>query len=154
MKTTKLLLIVVGLIFSVQTFAQVKIGIKAGGNVCHMKFDIAKDLGGEPETKAKMGFHIGLITDIPLLENTFSLQPALLYSNKGYSFDMEEILDDEFAGSDIDIDDYKSGIMVRLNFGEDLQALAARTLGNPDKWIDIAIANGLKAQFLRIYSYF
>jgi len=49
---------------------------------------------------------------------------------------------------DIDIDSYNSGYLVKLNYQEDLQALAARTLGDPDKWIDIAIANGLKPPYI------
>lgn len=48
----------------------------------------------------------------------------------------------------IDIQTYSSGYLVKLNYGEDLQALAARTLGNPDKWIDIAITNGLKPPYV------
>jgi hypothetical protein len=43
---------------------------------------------------------------------------------------------------------YKSGNLVRLNYGEDLQLLAKRYLGDPDKWIDIAIANGLKPPYI------
>lgn len=46
------------------------------------------------------------------------------------------------------IGDYLSGSLVRLNYGENLQALAKRTLGDPNKWIDIAIANGLKAPYI------
>jgi Pyruvate/2-oxoacid:ferredoxin oxidoreductase gamma subunit len=49
---------------------------------------------------------------------------------------------------DIDIETYFSGTLVRMNYGEDLQALAKRTLGDPDKWIDIAITNGLKAPYI------
>ena len=116
MKKFNLLLIVVGLIFSVQTIAQVKIGIKAGGNISNMKFDIDKDFGDEPETKAKMGIHLGLITDIPLLDSTLSLQPALLYSNKGYSFDMKKMLEDEFDDYGVDIDDYKGYVRVNYNY--------------------------------------
>ncbi len=119
MKRFKLLLIVVGLIFSIhQTFAQVKFGIKAGGNVCNMKIDIDNDIGDEPETKAKMGFHIGLITDIPLLENTLSLQPALLYSNKGYSLDVEKILDDVYDDIGMDMDDYEGYARINYNYIE------------------------------------
>ena len=118
MKKITLLLIVVGLIFSVQTFAQVKIGIKAGGNLNNMKFDIDRDYGDEPETKTKMGFHIGLITDIPLLESTLSLQPALLFSNKGYSVDMEEMLDDAFDDYGVDIDDYEGYVRLNYNYIE------------------------------------
>jgi hypothetical protein len=49
---------------------------------------------------------------------------------------------------DIDIATYSSGTLVKINYGEDLQSLASRTMGNPDKWIDIAIANGLKAPYI------
>ena len=49
---------------------------------------------------------------------------------------------------DFNIGSYRSGNMVRLNYGEDLQLLAKRYLGDPDKWIDIAIANGLKPPYI------
>lgn len=49
---------------------------------------------------------------------------------------------------EIDIGQYKSGKLVRINYGEDLQSLANRYLGDPNKWIDIAIANGLKPPYI------
>jgi hypothetical protein len=49
---------------------------------------------------------------------------------------------------DVNIGQYKSGKLVRLNYGESLQILAKRHLGDPDKWIDIAIANGLKPPYI------
>ena len=49
---------------------------------------------------------------------------------------------------DINIGQYKSGRLARINYGEDLQGLATRYMGNPDKWIDIAIANGLKPPYI------
>lgn len=49
---------------------------------------------------------------------------------------------------EIDIGSYASGTLTRINYGEDLQSLASRTLGDPDKWIDIAIANGLKPPYI------
>jgi len=49
---------------------------------------------------------------------------------------------------DINIGQYKSGRLVRMNYGEDLQLLALRTLGDHEKWIDIAIANGLKPPYI------
>lgn len=48
----------------------------------------------------------------------------------------------------INIGQYSSGSLVRLNYNENLESLAARTLGDPNKWLDIAIANGLKAPYL------
>lgn len=49
---------------------------------------------------------------------------------------------------DIDIAQYNSGNLVKLNYGESLQSLAYRYLGSGDKWIDIAIANGLKPPYI------
>ena len=50
--------------------------------------------------------------------------------------------------SEVEIGEYASGSLIKLNYGEDLQSLAKRTLGDPDKWIDIAIANGLKPPYI------
>ena len=49
---------------------------------------------------------------------------------------------------DVKIGQYSSGFLVRLNYGEDLSRLAAKHLGDPDKWIDIAIANGLREPYI------
>lgn len=49
---------------------------------------------------------------------------------------------------DINIGQYQSGRLVRLNYGESLESLATRFLGDPNKWIDIAIANGLKPPYI------
>ena len=71
------------------------------------------------------------------------------------SFSLESSVVDPFAlartnanNNEINIGSYVSGSLTRLNYGEDLQSLAKRTLGDPDKWIDIAIANGLKAPYI------
>lgn len=48
----------------------------------------------------------------------------------------------------IDIRQYGSGTMVKLNFNEDLPSLAKRYFGNSDRWLDIAIANGLKEPYV------
>lgn len=49
---------------------------------------------------------------------------------------------------DIEIGRYQSGTLVKINYGEDLESLANRYLGSPDRWIDIAIANGLKPPYI------
>ena len=49
---------------------------------------------------------------------------------------------------EIDIGKYGSGQLVKLHAGENLPSLAKRVFGNSDKWIDIAIANGLKEPYV------
>lgn len=49
---------------------------------------------------------------------------------------------------DVNIGQYKSGTLVKINYGESLESLATRYLGDPNKWIDIAIANGLKPPYI------
>lgn len=49
---------------------------------------------------------------------------------------------------EVNIGQYKSGKLVKMNYGESLESLAARYLGDPNKWIDIAIANGLKPPYI------
>lgn len=48
----------------------------------------------------------------------------------------------------VNIGQYKSGRLVKINYGESLESLATRELGDPNKWIDIAIANGLKPPYI------
>ena len=50
--------------------------------------------------------------------------------------------------SDYALEQHKSGRLTTINVGEDLQSLAARTLGDPDRFVEIAIANGLKAPYI------
>ncbi|NSL89561.1 porin family protein [Chitinophaga solisilvae] len=78
------LLIAVALVGSMSTFAQVKFGVKAGLNLsgATAKADDKKVEG----LKSATGFHIGGIADISLAEN-FSLQPGLIYSQKGFKFE-------------------------------------------------------------------
>jgi hypothetical protein len=115
MKKINVLLILTGLILSSQAFSQVKFGVKTGMNLSNMKFNINSDYEDEPETKIKMGYQFGLIADIPLLQNTLSLQPGLLYNNKGYSADIEKMLEDE---SGTDIEDFEGYVRVNYNYIE------------------------------------
>ena len=48
----------------------------------------------------------------------------------------------------IDIGQYSSGTLVRFEYGDDLESLANKYLGDPAKWIDIAIANGLQPPYI------
>jgi hypothetical protein len=49
---------------------------------------------------------------------------------------------------DVNIGQYNSGYLVKLHFGEDLEGLATRYLKDPNRWIDIALANGLKEPYI------
>lgn len=49
---------------------------------------------------------------------------------------------------DIDIRNYSTGTLVKMNYGQDLRGLARQYLDNEDRWIEIAIANGLKPPYI------
>jgi hypothetical protein len=48
----------------------------------------------------------------------------------------------------INIGQYSSGNLVRFQYGDDLESLAFRYLGDATKWIDIALANGLQPPYI------
>jgi len=48
----------------------------------------------------------------------------------------------------VNIGQYSSGQLVRFQYGDDLESLATRYLGDPNKWIDIALANGLQPPYI------
>jgi hypothetical protein len=49
---------------------------------------------------------------------------------------------------DINIGSYSSGQLVRFQYGDDLESLATRYFGDPSRWLDIAIANGLQPPYI------
>lgn len=75
-----------------------------------------------------------------ILANAFSLESSTI--------DPFALARANASNPQIDIRTYSSGYLTRINYGEDLQSLAKRTLGDPDKWIDIAITNGLKPPYI------
>ncbi len=88
----KLKIFYVFIILACLTFnasAQINIGIKVGGNLSNIHQDF-KDSDWEMPTKMKVGYHLGLTADMPL-NDKFSFQPGLLFSNKGCGHDLDEI---------------------------------------------------------------
>ena len=49
---------------------------------------------------------------------------------------------------DVAIGSYSSGQLVRFNYGDNLESLAERYLGDPNRWLDVAIANGLQPPYI------
>lgn len=91
MKKSFLLSIIFSLMMISFTHAQVSYGIRAGANFSKWQGDdlqIVEDLvdktNGYLVTKGMTGFHAGGYVHIPISE-TFSFEPGLEYSRKGYS---------------------------------------------------------------------
>lgn len=74
------ILILAMFLISFGTKAQLKFGIRAGLNASNVSFP------NLPNKSEKIGFHVGLFTDIPVVEDFMSVQPELSYSTKGTAF--------------------------------------------------------------------
>jgi len=123
---------------SVQTQAQVKFGVKAGLNVNNISQNF-KESDWELDTKMRIGYHIGATVNYGL-SDAISLQSGLLLSSKGFSFDLEEGLDDDET-----IEGYVRAIFnyleIPINFAykiNDFQVYAgpylAIGIGGKNKW--------------------
>lgn len=66
--------------------AQSGLGIRVGANLSNVEGDFQN----EDLFENKLGFHAGLTYNIPIVGEFFSVQPELLYSNKGYKNGEEE----------------------------------------------------------------
>ncbi len=118
MKRFKILLIVCGLIFTLPSVAQVGFGFKAGANLSNMSFDIDSKYGEAPDTKLRLGLHAGIILDFPLSGNSFSFQPSVLYSSKGYSIDYEKMIEEELNANGMQLDEYEGYARMSYNYIE------------------------------------
>lgn len=84
----KKLLTIVALMVLGATTSFAQLGLRAGVNFNN----IGKDAKDEPFLKAenKTGFHIGAVYNIDLI-GSFSIEPGLYFSQKGFTLDGEEI---------------------------------------------------------------
>jgi len=92
------LLMILGLSISF-AHAQAKFGVKVGANYSNL----SGDLTDEDANQSKVGFLAGITANFPLSSDNFvSIQPELLYSQKGYQFQKDEVTIDnaryEFKG--------------------------------------------------------
>lgn len=90
MKNSYKYVLAISLLFVVSNIkAQIKFGPVAGLNFSTMTIKV---LGVNFESETLTGFHVGVISEIPVIES-FVLQPAILYSAKGaeYSIFDEDI---------------------------------------------------------------
>jgi len=118
-------------------------------------------IGGSDEDYNRIYDRSSVVQQLDRSINTIVDMQQLMNSIKVCTFIMANIftLDtvsvDPFAlakfnanNPDFEMAEYRSGNLTKLNYGEDLQKFALRTLGDADKWIDVAIANGLKAPYI------
>jgi opacity protein-like surface antigen len=91
MKRISLPIIIIGLLLMNAATAQVTYGVRAGANFTKWQgqdLQIVEDLVEKTDgwlvIKGKTGFHLGGYVNIPISE-TFSFEPGLEYSKKGYS---------------------------------------------------------------------
>ena len=81
------LLMILGLSISFAQ-AQAKFGVKVGANYSNL----SGDLTDEDANRSKVGFLAGITANFPLSSDNFvSIQPELLYSQKGYQFQKDEV---------------------------------------------------------------
>ena len=66
--------------------AQSGFGIRGGANLSNLE----GDLKNQSLYENKFGFHAGVTLNVPILDDFFSIQPELLYSNKGFKNSDEE----------------------------------------------------------------
>lgn len=83
MRKFKTLFLLLFLLVTVCSQAQVKWGVKAGWN---MSAALIKDDYGYTKVKLRPGFNIGGTADLPISEKVF-VQPALLFTTKGFGMD-------------------------------------------------------------------
>jgi len=89
--TTFCLILVVT--FTIQ--AQFQIGPKVGMNLANCAFNL-DDSDFEPETKIRLAYAVGFALDYGF-NDAFSLQSGLMFTSKGYSYDLDEISDDDIT---------------------------------------------------------
>src|ERR1044072_8717406 len=76
----KLILSIAALALSFAAMSQVRVGVKGGLNLSNIS--VGND-GSVDNNRTLTGYHIGVITDLPLIKNILSFQPGVFYTTKG-----------------------------------------------------------------------
>lgn len=90
-----LLLLSISIMICLTIQAQVKFGPKLGLNIANCAFNY-KESGDEPDTKMRLAFAIGGVIDYGF-SDAFSLQSGLMFSSKGFSYDLDKMGDQTFT---------------------------------------------------------
>lgn len=154
-KTLALLLILAALHFNI--YAQVEWGIKAGGNGSAM---LLKDETGYTRVKLRPGFHFGGTADVSLSDRFF-LQPALLFTTKGFKVDQQGFAEYLYGVDNIKFTSYYLELPVNFIFRPKLGSgklllgagpYIAYGLGGQWKAVSDGISVKGKLKFLNDYS--
>jgi hypothetical protein len=111
-------LFIMNLVLATSLYAQVKFLAKAGVSWSSVSFneDINEQFVGNFDYGSKAGLIFGIATEIPLGCDKFSLQPELLFHQKGYT---SKYADSEVSSSYTTTLNYlEVPILARVNFGK------------------------------------
>jgi hypothetical protein len=111
-------LFIMNLVLATSLYAQVKFLAKAGVSWSSVSFnkDINEQFVGDFDYGPKAGFIFGIATEIPLGGDKFSLQPELLFHQKGYT---SKYIDSESSSSFTHTLNYlELPVLARVNFGK------------------------------------
>lgn len=88
-------------------------GLRVGLNATDAKYNFEDN---EIETEGETNLMLGAFLNLPVLSETFSIQPEFTYLNRGYSIgaDFGDLVAFDRTISYVDL-----GVLARLNFGQD-----------------------------------
>jgi len=99
-KMNKKFLLILSLIaFSYATKAQIRFGIKGGGNLANGSVTIR---GTSTDSKPVISFHVGAVLEAQLADRLY-LEPNLLFSRKGASIDMTSTISQKVTYSYLEL---------------------------------------------------
>jgi len=78
--TKRIILCVAALAISFAAVSQVRVGVKGGLNLANIS---TNNDGTVDNSRTLPSYHIGVITDMPLIKNVLSFQPGVFYTSKG-----------------------------------------------------------------------